>query len=665
MGAKKGYVYDGAAWQFIIGPEGPPGKPAKILGEVADNASLPRPGVPNTGYVTADNGHLWLWDDALINWTDAGKWRGDKGDKGAPGETLHPSGNVPTINDLAALGAVADLTVYVTQDTTKMYVYQPSSAAAIPAGQVGAGWVDMGQVQGPPGPAGPQGVMGQPGPQGPQGDPGPVPDGNDSMDYLTWDVTENGGAGGWVATANEFGIETNVSLTDDGGVPVMDKANNTFDVRKLRTDDLGDVSNEVPNDGEALVWDQATNQYRPGSVAQALPPVPKMEELADVYQNAAPNIGDVPVYQHDTAQNKNLWYFKNPEAFIKDWSRADTYVSGMTVYHDGRLWRATKTTTGVEPQIADGSCFMLISKVGESKIIHTPVEVSGNVPTATPPGGGTSGNWYAVQYVSDTNITFYKWGLTVLPPGSTPAYRMEWKPMSFINGITAWRNVATPPPMPKPDHGVFWIHGPQGNTLLPTIGQTDWKPLDFTNYLAALFDVSAATAAAGDLLTSNGSGLWEAKPLAAYTKAEVDAKIGAAVQGLAHGEAVAGIITAPPATLVNDVIYIIGAGTGGPPNPTFAGHVNDLAYWDGAAWVFVTPKAGETHLNEADQSMYSWNGTAWVKIGLAGTPGATGPAGPAGANGKDGTSIKTAIMSLADYQALPNKDPLTLYLLDG
>lgn len=63
--------------------------------------------------------------------------------------------------------------------------------------------------------------------------------------------------------------------------------------------------------------------------------------------------------------------------------------------------------------------------------------------------------------------------------------------------------------------------------------------------------------------------------------------------------------------------------------------------------------------------MYSWNGTAWVKIGLAGTPGATGPAGPAGANGKDGTSIKTAIMSLADYQALPNKDPLTLYLLDG
>ena len=667
MGAKKAYVYDGAVWQFIIGPEGPPGKPLKILGAVADAPSLPSPGTPGTGYVTSDNGHLWIWDEALLNWTDAGKFRGDKGDKGAPGETLHPSGIVPTINDLAALGAVPDLTVYVTQDTTTMYVYQPSSAAAIPAGQPGAGWVDMGRVQGPPGPAGPQGPVGLAGPQGPVGPAGPVPDGNDQMDYLTWDPMLNGGAGGWVPTANEFGVETNVYLTDDGGVPVMDKVNNTFDVRKLRTDDLDDVSNWVPNDGDALVWNAADGEYQPGSVAQALPPVPKMEELSDVYRNQSPNIGDVPVYQRDNAAGQNRWYFKNPDAFIKDWVAGDSYVTGMTVYHQGRLWRATRTTQGVEPTIANGSSFMLISKVGESGVMHTPVQVSGNVPTTVPPGGGMAGNWYAVRYVSDSDVTFYKYGITMLPPGSNPAYRLEWKPITFINGITVWRNLALPPPQPQPDHGVFWIYGPQGNALLPSIGQTDWTPLNFGDFLVSLADVSAATAANGDILVSNGAGRWESKPLPSYTKAETDTKIGAAVQGLAHGEAVAGIIDTPPATPVNDVLYIVAATgpSGGPLDPAFAGHANHLAYWDGAAWQFIVPNAGETHLNEADQSMYSWNSTAWVKIGLAGTPGATGPAGPAGADGKDGQSIKTALMSLADYQALPNKDPMTLYLLDG
>jgi hypothetical protein len=35
-------------------------------------------------------------------------------------------------------------------------------------------------------------------------------------------------------------------------------------------------------------------------------------------------------------------------------------------------------------------------------------------------------------------------------------------------------------------------------------------------------------------------------------------------------------------------------------------------------WHFQTPGANETHLNEADNQMYTWNGTTWVKVGTVG-----------------------------------------------
>jgi hypothetical protein len=66
------------------------------------------------------------------------------------------------------------------------------------------------------------------------------------------------------------------------------------------------------------------------------------------------------------------------------------------------------------------------------------------------------------------------------------------------------------------------------------------------------------------------------------------------------------------------------------PSGVFAGHANQIATKISGVWTFATPAAKETHLNEADGALWTWNGTAWVKVAvsvgntvsgsLAGTP---------------------------------------------
>ena len=55
---------------YVVGPQGPPGDGLEIDGSVADEASLPSTGTVGDAYITADNGHLWLWLDGA--WFDAG-----------------------------------------------------------------------------------------------------------------------------------------------------------------------------------------------------------------------------------------------------------------------------------------------------------------------------------------------------------------------------------------------------------------------------------------------------------------------------------------------------------------------------------------------------------------------------------------------------------------
>jgi hypothetical protein len=202
---------------------------------------------------------------------------------------------------------------------------------------------------------------------------------------------------------------------------------------------------------------------------------------------------------------------------------------------------------------------------------------------------------------------------------------------------------------------------PKGTTV-PHYRDFPWILRPIRSDLISMHDVQAENPTDQSILIWNtATSYWEAKPNPSYNRAEVDKKIADAMQGLAHGEAVQGFTATVPSNPTTDELYIVAAtGAGGAAlPPEFVGHANHLTYWDGTKWVFIVPQVGEAHLNEADNSLYTWNGSAWAKIGLAGTPGAPGPAGPAG------TSIKAAVMTLADYQVLAIKDPNTIYLLEG
>ena len=91
-------------------------------------------------------------------------------------------------------------------------------------------------------------------------------------------------------------------------------------------------------------------------------------------------------------------------------------------------------------------------------------------------------------------------------------------------------------------------------------------------------------------------------------------RIDAAVSGLVHGVSVDGVANDRKATDTDGTVYIVGP----TPTGTFAGHANQIASLQGTVWHFQTPGANETHLNEADNQMYTWNGTAWVKVGTVG-----------------------------------------------
>ena len=116
-----------------------------ILGSVVNSASLPGSATAGDGYLTQDNGHLWVWDGAAF--VDLGAIQGPAGDTGPTG----PAG--PAGADGATGPAGADGATGPAGDTG------PTGPAG-PAGDTG--------------PTGPAGDTGPTGPAGPQGDPGPA-----------------------------------------------------------------------------------------------------------------------------------------------------------------------------------------------------------------------------------------------------------------------------------------------------------------------------------------------------------------------------------------------------------------------------------------------------------------------------------------------------------
>lgn len=122
-----------------------------IAGSVPSAPNLPPTGDPGDAYITTDNGHLWIWDEAQGIWVDAGPVQGPMGATGPEG----PQGAQGPLGPPGPEG--------------------PGG----PQGPPG--------IQGPEGPEGDTGPAGPIGPEGPQGPIGPVNSG--PVPYL--DLTEN------------------------------------------------------------------------------------------------------------------------------------------------------------------------------------------------------------------------------------------------------------------------------------------------------------------------------------------------------------------------------------------------------------------------------------------------------------------------------------------
>ncbi|MGA1372514.1 MAG: tail fiber protein [Pseudomonadales bacterium] len=151
----------------------------------------------------------------------------------------------------------------------------------------------------------------------------------------------------------------------------------------------------------------------------------------------------------------------------------------------------------------------------------------------------------------------------------------------------------------------------RGQTLLWNDTTSKWEPGTPATTLGSLTDVTEAPAPqAGNILIADGLGAWSEQANPSYSKAETDALISRLVLGLEHDIAVFSIQNTPPAVKNEGDAYIIGTA----PTGDWALHANDVAFWDGNAWIYAAPKNNETHLVEDQTGLFSWNGTRWVKI---------------------------------------------------
>src|SRR6187402_754753 len=122
------------------GPVGPEGAGIDIQGTVPHAPDdLPPTGEPGDAWMSADDGHMWAWDDDTNTWIDLGKVQGPAGPQGPIGET-------------GATGATG------------------ATGPEGPKGDTGdQGAQGIQGIQGPIGLTGPEGPTGPQGPQGEQG----------------------------------------------------------------------------------------------------------------------------------------------------------------------------------------------------------------------------------------------------------------------------------------------------------------------------------------------------------------------------------------------------------------------------------------------------------------------------------------------------------------
>ena len=158
------------------------GGKVNVSGSVPGEGDLPATGEPGDAFISADDGHLWIWDDINGIWVDVGAVQGPPGQTGPVGPIgpVGPQGEQGIQGIQGIQGEVGPVGPQGPIGDTGPQGVQGVPGIQGPIGDTGP--------QGNPGPEGPQGIQGIPGPegeglvgppgpigpQGPQGIPGPA-----------------------------------------------------------------------------------------------------------------------------------------------------------------------------------------------------------------------------------------------------------------------------------------------------------------------------------------------------------------------------------------------------------------------------------------------------------------------------------------------------------
>jgi hypothetical protein len=223
----------------------------------------------------------------------------------------------------------------------------------------------------------------------------------------------------------------------------------------------------------------------------------KLTELRDVNQHAAPTLGEIPTWSYTAGHpDQGAFFFKTPNAHVKNWDSVTHFEAGTVVYYHNQLWRATRDTSNVEPKVEDGRTQLYIHVAGEPTFGILPTDITSTAPpSGLQPMQFKLGYW--LQYTNDQTMVVWKWVLKGADP-STHKPIGEWEGRPWT--VMVWRSHTPPSAAFPPNTVVAWINTNPGSTAQPVKGQQDWASLELATYLGQAADVSAPTPTHGDLL---------------------------------------------------------------------------------------------------------------------------------------------------------------------
>jgi hypothetical protein len=279
---------------------------------------------------------------------------------------------------------------------------------------------------------------------------------------------------------------------------VYNASKNEWVVTRRRPEPTAVVGNDpiavTPTaDRQVITWDAALNTW-----VAALPTPGKLTELQDVSHHETPQLGETPVWRYPKGSDASSgqFHFGSQPAHLKSWDATTHWEGGATVFHKGRLWRATRDNGNVEPALQIGRTQLYITVPGEPTFGILPTQITSTPPpSGTQPAGFKLGYW--LQYTDDTHMTVWKFVVKGYDPNHHLIGEWEGRPWQCI----VWRGLVPPPAIFPPGLVLVWIHGERGGTDHPIVGQQDWALLDFSIALAMAVDVYIPNPGDGDLLS--------------------------------------------------------------------------------------------------------------------------------------------------------------------